>query len=163
LILTVFEFSFDENINNSSCVRENRKSTAEWTIQRHGQHWSQDTIQRHGQHWSQDTIQRHGQHWSQDTERRKTKHKNTLQHKKLIKTWNSHNRGETRCFWSVNNAWILQDTGRLPAMSRIVGCTWIYIYLCNMYLKPIQVWIRIPFMRGVLYITLCDKVFVIDL
>ena len=151
LILTVFEFSFDENINNSSCVRENRKSTAEWTIQRHGQHWSQDTIQRHGQHWSQ------------DTERRKTKHKNTLQHKKLIKTWNSHNRGETRCFWSVNNAWILQDTGRLPAMSRIVGCTWIYIYLCNMYLKPIQVWIRIPFMRGVLYITLCDKVFVIDL
>ena len=134
LILTVFEFSFDENINNSSCVRENRKSTAEWT------------------------IQRHGQHWSQDTERRKTKHKNTLQHKKLIKTWNSHNRDETRCFWSVNNAWILQDTGRLPAMSRIVGCTWIYIYLCNMYLKPIQVWIRIPFMRGVLYITLCDKV-----
>ena len=31
------------------------------------------------------TIQRHGQHWSQDTERRKTKHKNTLQHKKKQK------------------------------------------------------------------------------
>ena len=134
MILTVFEFSFDENIDNSSCVRENRKSM------QNGQSRDTGNIGHKTQNEGKQNIKTHY---------------NT---KKNKKTWNSHNRGETRCFWSVNNAWILQDTGRLPAMSRIVVCTWIYIYLCNMYLKPIQVWIRIPFMRGVLYITLCDKV-----
>jgi len=30
----------------SSCVRENRKSTAEWTDQRQKQHCAQDTVRR---------------------------------------------------------------------------------------------------------------------
>ena len=34
----------------------------------------------------------------------------------------------------------------------------IYNYLCNQCLSPIMLWVRIPLRRGVLDITLCDKV-----
>ena len=36
--------------------------------------------------------------------------------------------------------------------------SWIYNYLCNQCLSPPMLWIRIPFWRGVLDTTLCDKV-----
>ena len=35
---------------------------------------------------------------------------------------------------------------------------WIYNYLCNQYLSPLTLWVRIPLRRGVLDTTLCDKV-----
>jgi hypothetical protein len=35
--------------------------------------------------------------------------------------------------------------------------SWIYNYLCNQCLSPPMLWIRIPFRRGVLDTTLCDK------
>ena len=34
----------------------------------------------------------------------------------------------------------------------------IYNYLCNLCLSPLTLWVRIPFRRGVLDTTLCDKV-----
>ena len=34
----------------------------------------------------------------------------------------------------------------------------IYNYLCNQSLSPLMLWVRIPFRRGVLETTLCDKV-----
>jgi len=36
--------------------------------------------------------------------------------------------------------------------------SWIYNYLCNQCLSPLTLWVRIPFRRGVLDTTLCDKV-----
>ena len=36
--------------------------------------------------------------------------------------------------------------------------SWIYNYLCNQYLSPLTLWVRIPLRRGVLDTTLCDKV-----
>jgi len=36
--------------------------------------------------------------------------------------------------------------------------SWIYNYLCNQCLSPLKLWLRIPFMWGVLDTTLCDKV-----
>jgi hypothetical protein len=36
--------------------------------------------------------------------------------------------------------------------------SWIYNYLCNQCLSPLTFWVRIPFRRGVLNTTLCDKV-----
>ena len=36
--------------------------------------------------------------------------------------------------------------------------SWIYNYLCNHYLSPLKVWVRIPPRWGVLNTTLCDKV-----
>ena len=36
--------------------------------------------------------------------------------------------------------------------------SWIYNYLCNQCLSPLMLWVRIPFRRGVLDTTLCDKV-----
>ena len=35
---------------------------------------------------------------------------------------------------------------------------WIYNYLCNQWLSPLMLWVRIPLRRGVFDITLCDKV-----
>jgi hypothetical protein len=35
---------------------------------------------------------------------------------------------------------------------------WIYHYLCNQCISPLKLWVRIPFMRGVLDTTLFDKV-----
>ena len=35
---------------------------------------------------------------------------------------------------------------------------WIYNYLCNQCLSPLTLWVRIPFRRGTLDTTLCDKV-----
>ena len=35
-------------------------------------------------------------------------------------------------------------------------CSWIYNYLCNQYISPLKLWVRIPI--GVLDTTLCDKV-----
>jgi hypothetical protein len=40
----------------------------------------------------------------------------------------------------------------------VVVIMWIYNYLCNQCLSPLTLWVRIPFMRGVLDTTLCDKV-----
>ena len=37
--------------------------------------------------------------------------------------------------------------------------SWIYNYLCNQCLSPLTLWVRIPFRRGVLNTTLCDKVY----
>ena len=34
----------------------------------------------------------------------------------------------------------------------------IYDYLCNQYISPLTLWVRIPLRRGVLNTTLCDKV-----
>ena len=36
--------------------------------------------------------------------------------------------------------------------------SWIYNYLCNQCLSPLTLWVRIPLRRGMLEITLCDKV-----
>jgi hypothetical protein len=36
--------------------------------------------------------------------------------------------------------------------------SWIYNYLCNQCLSPLMLWVLILFRRGVLDITLCDKV-----
>ena len=36
--------------------------------------------------------------------------------------------------------------------------SWIYNYLCNQYLSPLTLWVRIQLRRGVLDTTLCDKV-----
>ena len=36
--------------------------------------------------------------------------------------------------------------------------SWIYNHLCNQCLSPLTLWVRIPFRRGVLDTTLCDKV-----
>jgi hypothetical protein len=35
---------------------------------------------------------------------------------------------------------------------------WMYHYICNQCLSPLKLWVRIPFMRGVLDTTLFDKV-----
>jgi hypothetical protein len=35
--------------------------------------------------------------------------------------------------------------------------SWIYNYLCNQYLSPLSLWVRIPLRRGVLDTTLCDQ------
>jgi hypothetical protein len=35
---------------------------------------------------------------------------------------------------------------------------WIYNYLCNQYLSPQRLWVRIPLRQGVIDTTLCDKV-----
>ena len=35
--------------------------------------------------------------------------------------------------------------------------SWIYSYLCNQYLSPLMLWVRILLRRGVLDTTLCDK------
>ena len=34
----------------------------------------------------------------------------------------------------------------------------ILIYMCNMCLSPLTLWVQIPFIRGILYATLCDTV-----
>ena len=44
-----------------------------------------------------------------------------------------------------------------PSWSWSYG-TWIDNYLCNQCLSPLTLWVRIPLRRGILYITLCDKV-----
>ena len=36
--------------------------------------------------------------------------------------------------------------------------SWIYNYLCNQYLSPQTLWVRIPLRWGILDTTLCDKV-----
>ena len=36
--------------------------------------------------------------------------------------------------------------------------SWIYKYLCNQYLSPLKLWVRIPLGQGVFDTTLCDKV-----
>ena len=36
--------------------------------------------------------------------------------------------------------------------------SWIYNYLCNQWLSPLTLWVRIPLGRGELDTTLCDKV-----
>jgi hypothetical protein len=36
--------------------------------------------------------------------------------------------------------------------------SWIYNYLCNQYLSPLTLWVRIRLRRGVFDTTLCDKV-----
>jgi len=36
--------------------------------------------------------------------------------------------------------------------------SWIYSYLCNQWLLPLTLWVRIPLMRGVLDTTLCGKI-----
>ena len=36
--------------------------------------------------------------------------------------------------------------------------SWIYNYLCNQCISPLTLWVQIPFRRGVLNTTLCDKV-----
>ena len=35
---------------------------------------------------------------------------------------------------------------------------WIYNYICNQYISPLTLWVRIPLRRGVLDTTLCDQV-----
>jgi hypothetical protein len=44
-----------------------------------------------------------------------------------------------------------------PSWLWLYGCL-IYNYLCNQYLSPLTLWVRIPLRRGVLYTTLCDEV-----
>jgi heme/copper-type cytochrome/quinol oxidase subunit 4 len=44
-----------------------------------------------------------------------------------------------------------------PSRSWSYG-SWIYNYLCNSYISSLTLWVRIPFRRGVLDTTLCDKV-----
>ena len=44
-----------------------------------------------------------------------------------------------------------------PLWLRSYG-SWIYNYLCNQYISPLTLWVRIPPRRGVLDTTLCDKV-----
>jgi hypothetical protein len=46
---------------------------------------------------------------------------------------------------------------RRPSRSWSCG-SWIYNYLCNLCISPLKLWVRIPFRRGVLNTTLCDKV-----
>ena len=36
--------------------------------------------------------------------------------------------------------------------------SWIYIYLCNKFLSPLTLWVRITIIRGVLNTTFCDNV-----
>jgi hypothetical protein len=40
--------------------------------------------------------------------------------------------------------------------------SWIYNYICNQWLSPLTLWVRIPLKRGVLDTTLSDTVFVSD-
>jgi hypothetical protein len=35
--------------------------------------------------------------------------------------------------------------------------SWIYFYICNQWLSPLKLWVRIPLRWGVLDTTLCDK------
>ena len=44
-----------------------------------------------------------------------------------------------------------------PSWSLSYG-SWIYNYLCNQYLSPLMLWVRISLGRGVLNTTLCDTV-----
>ena len=43
-----------------------------------------------------------------------------------------------------------------PSWSWSYG-SWIYNYLCHRCLLPLKLWVRIPLRRGVLDLTLCDK------
>ena len=45
-----------------------------------------------------------------------------------------------------------------PSLSWSSG-GWIYNYLCNQCLSPLTLWVRISLRRGLLDITLCDKVY----
>ena len=36
--------------------------------------------------------------------------------------------------------------------------SWIYNYICNQFLSPLNLWVRIPLRRGVLDTTLCDEI-----
>jgi hypothetical protein len=40
----------------------------------------------------------------------------------------------------------------------LCGIKYIFNYLCNQYLSPLKLWVRIPLRRGVLDTTFCDKV-----
>jgi hypothetical protein len=44
-----------------------------------------------------------------------------------------------------------------PPWSWLYG-SWIYNYLCNQCLSLLKLWVRIPFMRGVLNTKLCGKI-----
>ena len=44
-----------------------------------------------------------------------------------------------------------------PLLSWLYG-SWIYNYLCNQWLSPLTLWVRIPLGQSVLDTTLCDKV-----
>ena len=61
--------------------------------------------------------------------------------------------------------WAKTDFSFAPNTSNIYGGqlswshgSWIYNYLCNQYLSPLTLWVRIPSRQCVLDRTLCDKV-----
>ena len=56
---------------------------------------------------------------------------------------------------NVGLAWSLSKKG--PSSSWSYD-SWIYNYLCNQWLSPLTLWVRIPLSRGILNATLCDKV-----
>ena len=51
----------------------------------------------------------------------------------------------------------MSSTKKGPSWSWSYG-SWICNYLCNQFLSPSTLWVRIPFRWGVLDTTLCDKV-----
>jgi len=57
------------------------------------------------------------------------------------------------CVWNITNIWYKKMEG--PSWSWSYG-SWIYNYLCNQCLSPLNLWVRTLFMRGVLDTTLCD-------
>ena len=56
--------------------------------------------------------------------------------------------------WSGRN--IICWTHILKRLSWSYG-SWIYSYLCNQCLSPLELWVRIPIKRGVIETTLCHK------
>ena len=47
---------------------------------------------------------------------------------------------------------------KLGAIMVMIVLSWIYSYLCNWFLSPLTLWVRIPLRQGVLDTTLFDKV-----
>ena len=58
--------------------------------------------------------------------------------------------------------WQQWDCGGSVALSGavvdVIYGSWISNYLCNQYLSPLTLWVRIPLRLGVLDTTLCDKI-----
>ena len=75
-------------------------------------------------------------------------------------------------FCRFNNLFHVHDKTVIKMICYLNGCkimfrepswswwytSWIYNYICNQCLSPLNLWFRIPLRRGVLDITLCDKV-----
>jgi hypothetical protein len=58
------------------------------------------------------------------------------------------------CNWSQ----CLRNLDKGPSCSWWYSC-WIYNYLCNQYLSPLTLGVRIPLRRSVLHTTICDNVY----